>query len=185
MIEFITHHAENFLDPHYFYNDITQYESITTSVGDAKIPFVSSDDIADVIVDVLTTEDQAKLNREYVIVGPELLTYDEVEFIFVILALSERCFASHFQIASKFASILRRPIAHRRTSSHDEALEAWVRRGYDPSYAEVMELGQRLIEAGAEEKAAEHPMKIVGKVRFDEFLEDNKGRFDRSAEGPA
>jgi festuclavine dehydrogenase len=47
-----------------------------TACGDGKAPFISALDIAAVAFQVLT--DQAPQHSDHRVVGPELLTYDEV-----------------------------------------------------------------------------------------------------------
>lgn len=53
---------------------------IYTACGDGKIPFVSAADIAAVAFHVLT--DTKPHNTDYRVLGPELLTYDEVDPLF-------------------------------------------------------------------------------------------------------
>lgn len=49
-----------------------------TATGNGKAPFVSADDIAAVAYRALT--DEKSHNTDYLILGPELLNYDEVRF---------------------------------------------------------------------------------------------------------
>jgi festuclavine dehydrogenase len=49
---------------------------IYTACGDGKIPFISATDIAAVAFRALTDENSH--NTDYRVLGPELLTYDEV-----------------------------------------------------------------------------------------------------------
>lgn len=51
-----------------------------SAAADGRIPWVSVDDIADVAFAALT--DEKSHNRDHIIVGPELLTYDGVSFFF-------------------------------------------------------------------------------------------------------
>lgn len=54
-----------------------QHEAkIYSATGDGKIPWVSIDDIAAVAFQALTGEQPP--NTEYLILGPELLSYDQV-----------------------------------------------------------------------------------------------------------
>ena len=55
---------------------ISQMNKIFTACGDGLIPFISADDIADVAFKALT--DKESHNCDYKILGPELLTYDQV-----------------------------------------------------------------------------------------------------------
>ena len=68
--------SENFL-----YNAAIKDESrVYSACGDGKIPFVSATDIAAVAFRALT--DEKPHNTSYLIVGPELLTYDQVYSLF-------------------------------------------------------------------------------------------------------
>ena len=49
-----------------------------TACGDGKIPFVSATDIAAVAFRTLT--DEKPHNTDYRVLGPDLLTYDEVYY---------------------------------------------------------------------------------------------------------
>lgn len=66
--------AENFSD--YLRWTIEADDSFSTATGDGRIPFVNSDDIAQVAFEALT--DGRIKNVEPFIVGPELLTYTQV-----------------------------------------------------------------------------------------------------------
>lgn len=55
---------------------INEKDKIYSAAGDGKIPFISADDIARVAFHALT--DQKPHNTEHLILGPELLTYDNV-----------------------------------------------------------------------------------------------------------
>ena len=52
---------------------------IFTACEDGEIPFISADDIADVAFKALTDEESH--NCDYKVLGPELLTYDQVRKI--------------------------------------------------------------------------------------------------------
>ena len=72
--------AENFLE-----QPIKSQGKVYSAAGAGKIPFVSTEDIAAVAHAALVSE-QAP-NREYTILGPELLSYDEVSIRGSVLAL--------------------------------------------------------------------------------------------------
>jgi festuclavine dehydrogenase len=67
--------AENLIEPGLVYT-INQLNTIFTATQDGKIPFISADDIADVAYHALT-DDKAP-NCDLRVLGPEVLTYDEV-----------------------------------------------------------------------------------------------------------
>jgi uncharacterized protein YbjT (DUF2867 family) len=66
---------ENLIEPGLIYT-ITQMNSIFTAAQDGQIPFISADDIADVAYHALT--DAQAPNCDLRVLGPELLTYDDV-----------------------------------------------------------------------------------------------------------
>lgn len=71
--------AENLSEPgHGHFETITQHSSLFTACADGKIPWVSANDIAAVAFRCLT--DEKPHNRAYRILGPQLLSYDEVCF---------------------------------------------------------------------------------------------------------
>jgi hypothetical protein len=74
----ITHpRTENLSEPgHGHFETITQYNKLFTACADGKIPWVSAGDIALVAFHALT--DEKPHDCAYRILGPELLTYDEV-----------------------------------------------------------------------------------------------------------
>jgi festuclavine dehydrogenase len=71
--------VENLSEPgHGHFETITNTSTLFTACSDGKIPWVSANDIAAVVFRCLT--DETPHNRAYRILGPELLTYDEVSF---------------------------------------------------------------------------------------------------------
>jgi festuclavine dehydrogenase len=68
-------YIENLIEPGFVYT-ITQLNSIFTAAQDGQIPFISADDIADVAYHALT--DAKAFNSDLRVLGPELLTYDQV-----------------------------------------------------------------------------------------------------------
>lgn len=67
---------ENFTEP---YHEITirDENKIYTACGDGKKPYISARDIAAVAHRVLI--DQEPHNTDYILTGPESLTYDQVD----------------------------------------------------------------------------------------------------------
>lgn len=68
---------ENFLEDGPLFL-IKKQGKVYTATGNGKAPFVSADDIAAVAYRALT--DKKSHNTDYLILGPELLSYDEVRF---------------------------------------------------------------------------------------------------------
>jgi len=59
-----------------YYKTIREDNMIVSAAKDGKIPFVSVDDIAEVAFKALV--DEKSHNTDYVVVGPELFSYDDV-----------------------------------------------------------------------------------------------------------
>ena len=73
-----TRYAENFLTTHY--TSIRENNQIQSATGDGKIPWISSEDIAQAAFEALTADKSP--NREYYVLGPELRSYDEVNPVY-------------------------------------------------------------------------------------------------------
>lgn len=71
----MAHGTENFLEDGLRFL-IKDQGKVSTATGNGKAPFVSADDIAAVAYRALT--DKKSHNTDHVILGPELLNYDEV-----------------------------------------------------------------------------------------------------------
>ncbi|KAL2020726.1 hypothetical protein VTK56DRAFT_8026 [Thermocarpiscus australiensis] len=67
---------QNFADHLVFRKPIRENSKIYSATGDGKIPWVSADDIAAVAVRTLT--DPVPFNTDLLILGPELLSYDDI-----------------------------------------------------------------------------------------------------------
>ena len=70
---------ENLVESPVHAGSIKNESKIYSATSDGKVPFVSADDIAAVAVKSLTGETPP--NTDYVILGPELLSYGEVCFV--------------------------------------------------------------------------------------------------------
>lgn len=77
-VNMANHNAiENFLEDGPLFL-IMEQGKVYTATGNGKAPFVSADDIAAVAYRALT--DEISHNTDYLILGPELLSYDDVRF---------------------------------------------------------------------------------------------------------
>ena len=70
-----------------FVHTISTLGKIFTACGDGRIPFISADDIAEVAFRALT--DETSHDCDHQILGPELLTYDDVCSRFVLYRLGD------------------------------------------------------------------------------------------------
>ncbi|KAI9677977.1 MAG: hypothetical protein M1822_008085 [Bathelium mastoideum] len=98
---------------------IRDESSIYSTAGDGKISFVSAEDIAAVAHRALV--DAKPHNRDYVIVGPGLLSHDDA--------------------AALFTEILGRQVRQVRRSE-DQVVEAFVKFGLPESYARRLSGGE-------------------------------------------
>ena len=62
--------------------EIKEGDNIITATGEGKIPFVSARDVAAVAAKALT--DAKAHNTEHIILGPELLSYDDVSLYSIL-----------------------------------------------------------------------------------------------------
>ncbi|KXX81887.1 Festuclavine dehydrogenase [Madurella mycetomatis] len=67
---------ENFAEQPFYSDAIKEESKIYSATGGGKVPFVSADDIAAVAVRALTNPDPS--NTEYLVLGPELLSYSDI-----------------------------------------------------------------------------------------------------------
>ena len=67
--------TENFSEMQHLHS-IRDADNIVTATGEGKLPFVSADDIAAVAFRALT--DEKSHNTDYLLLGPELVSYDDV-----------------------------------------------------------------------------------------------------------
>ena len=71
-----------------FFASIRDEGIICSATGNGTIPFVSAEDIARVAKHLLT--DDKPHNTEYVVLGPELLSYDDVRYTLIYSYFEER-----------------------------------------------------------------------------------------------
>ena len=115
----LTHHiTENFSEQQHL-PTIRDNSTIVSAAGDGKISFVSAEDIA--LVAYHTLVEEKPPNRDYVIVGPELLSHDEV--------------------AALFTDILGRQVRHIRRSK-EQVVQAFVDFGFPEPYASRLSEGE-------------------------------------------
>ncbi|KAF8907532.1 hypothetical protein CPB85DRAFT_836591 [Mucidula mucida] len=126
---FITLHLESIRDRH----------TIVTASGDGKIGFISADDIADLAFDALTRAES--YNTDKIIVGPELLSYDDV--------------------AKTLSDVLGININHTRIGA-DELKRMYLGFGLDERLDMLVDL-EKSNASGAEEMIFAHPKRFLGK----------------------
>jgi ergot alkaloid biosynthesis protein len=117
---------------------------IYSATEDGRIPFIDAEDIAASAVAALTGP--AALNRDFILTGPDPITYDAV--------------ARHISEAAG------RSITHRRLSA--EALAAWYRSiGRPALLAQMLGMMDTLIAGGAEDRTTDCVHELTGRPPTD------------------
>ncbi|KAI1503008.1 hypothetical protein F5X99DRAFT_139991 [Biscogniauxia marginata] len=142
----------------FYYTDpvvklIKEQNKITSATGQGKVPWVSTQDIANVGFFALTSPKPP--NRDFVILGPELLTYTELAEIFTL--------------------VLGRKIQYEEISEAELA-QFYVKAGLPADYAHVLASFDTEIKNGGEDQMNNVVLEITGKRprSFREFVEANK-----------
>ncbi|OJJ79564.1 uncharacterized protein ASPGLDRAFT_180863 [Aspergillus glaucus CBS 516.65] len=132
---------------------IKDLSKIFTACGEGKIPFVSATDIAAVAYRALT--DAESHNCDHRILGPELLTYDE--------------------IAQKLSATLGREIQHVSLSGEDR-YQGLVSVGVSEYYARFLTNLEMAAATGFETHLNEEVEKVTGRPpkSFDVFAQENR-----------
>ncbi|KAJ5822784.1 hypothetical protein N7447_005124 [Penicillium robsamsonii] len=131
---------------------IRDHSKIFSACGDGKIPFVSAIDIAAVAFRAIT--DPKSHNCDYRVLGPELLTYDEV--------------------AEKLSAALGRSIEHVKLSG-DQRYEALVSFGVSDYYARLLASLETAASTGIETRMNDDVEKVTGRAprTLDLFAHEN------------
>ncbi|KAI2616063.1 putative ergot alkaloid A [Hypoxylon sp. NC1633] len=143
---------ENFLGGHHTSSLIDENKLYSAS-GSGRIPWVSTSDIAAVGLHALTAAEPP--NKEYIVLGPELLVYAE--------------------LAEIFTSVLGRKITYQEI---DEATLAAVyeKNGVPAEFAKLVASMDTMIKNGAEDRINDVVESVTGRKprSFREFVEANK-----------
>ncbi|KAL1731924.1 hypothetical protein EV714DRAFT_207732 [Schizophyllum commune] len=126
---------------------------IYSATQDGKIPFVSCEDIA--AMAVRTLMDEKSHDTEYFVLGPELLTYDEV--------------------AQILTSTLGKPITHVKVSK-DEMQAKFIALGVPADYAPILAGMDVAISKGSEARLDDAVERVTGRKpkSFKTFAEEAK-----------
>ena len=144
--------TENFSELHHA-RTIKDESSIVTAFGDGKISFVSAEDIAAVAYRALN--DEKPPNRDFVVLGPELLTHDEA--------------------AALFTEILGRQIQHIRISE-EQVIQGFMKFGMKEAYARRLAEGEARASRGEFAILNEVVAQMTGRppLTLRQFIEKNK-----------
>ncbi|RXW20213.1 hypothetical protein EST38_g5628 [Candolleomyces aberdarensis] len=144
------------------YTHIKEHDEVVTPLHKARVPFIAVEDIAQAAFEAIVHEGvidpEDKANSEPILIGPNLVSYDEV--------------------AQILSTVLGRPIKH-RTISRDEALAQYISYGFPEASAKiVVEVELSLDKGSAERLMTDDEFAVVrkvGKVGVQEYVEKNKG----------
>ncbi|KAI1075027.1 putative ergot alkaloid A [Whalleya microplaca] len=145
---------ENFSEQEQHLRSLKDENKIYSSTGPGRIPWVSASDIAGVGFAALTAPEPP--NRDYLIVGPDLLTYNE--------------------LAETFASVLGRPITYHELTE-PELSARFQSFGVPAEYAPVLAAADGFVRQGGEERTNGVVEEVTGRAprRFRDFVEANRG----------
>ncbi|KAF2253845.1 NAD(P)-binding protein [Trematosphaeria pertusa] len=142
------------LRPTWFMENFSEMQHVATiksesafysTAGDGKMPFISADDIAAAASVFLS--DPARLdNKDHILLGPQLLSHDEVARI--------------------FSGVLGREIRHVRRSQ-EEMVEQYTKVGVKPMFAHFLPFLETKVKAGEEAKFVDGFEDVVGRKGID------------------
>ncbi|KAK2462629.1 hypothetical protein APHAL10511_005362 [Amanita phalloides] len=143
---------ENFSEGGHLFT-IRHERKIYTGCRDGKIPFISADDIAAVAMHCLV--DEKAHNTDYRLLGPELLTHDEV--------------------AAKLSHVLGCEILHVK-ETHEERMRRYGEYGLEQGLAQLLAWLEDESAKGAEVRFSDAVEKVTGRpsLTFDAFAQRNK-----------
>ncbi|CCF41403.1 AFUA_2G17970 family ergot alkaloid biosynthesis protein [Colletotrichum higginsianum] len=145
---------QNFVEQDNHRGAIVDESTIYSATADGKIPWVATEDIAACAYQLLTQEDAP--NDQYLILGPELLAYDD--------------------IATILSEVLGRKIVHKKLSTQ-ELVDRFAGQGMPRDYAEMMGGLDTAIKNGSEDRTNSVVLALTGRRprTFRETAEKNKG----------
>jgi ergot alkaloid biosynthesis protein len=142
---------------------IRDEDTIYSAAGDGRVPFIDTDDVADVACAALTATEP--FNTDIILTGPEALSYDDV--------------------ARKIGRYISRPIAHTRLT-FDQLTSRHEQQGLAQLHAQTLALMDLAIADGAENRITDGAERLTGHRprTFDEFARANLHLWSRQAEAP-
>lgn len=162
---------------------IRSESKIYSATEDGKIPWVSADDIASVAVRALTGEEAP--NTEWMVLGPELLSYDEVCDMQLNKCEGEGgLLIGGKQIAEILTEVLGRKIVHVDLSSA-ELEKRHARFGMPEEYARMMSAMDTAIKFGAENRTNDVIFSVTGTApkKFRDYAMSVKDVWETRMEG--
>ncbi|KAJ3952206.1 hypothetical protein N0V92_011366 [Colletotrichum tropicale] len=150
---------QNFAEQLNHINSIKDESTVYSATADGKIPWIATEDIAACAFQLLLQDDAP--NDEYLLLGSELLSYDDV---CVRQTRQQRSLMSNFgvQIAEILTEVLGRKIIHKNLSR--KGLEdRYVNYGLPQDYAEMMGAMDTNIKNGSENRTNSVVLAVTGK----------------------
>lgn len=147
---------------------ITQLGKVFTACQDGEIPFISADDIADVAFRALTNK--KSYDRDLRILGPELLTYDDVS---TQIHTTGHVLTS--QVAAKLTAALERPVEHvklDKQARYEDLVQAGLSEHYAQFFTNIEVKASEGLETALSstvEDVTGHPPKSL-----DDFIRENR-----------
>ncbi|KAK0631909.1 hypothetical protein B0T14DRAFT_532502 [Immersiella caudata] len=138
---------------------IRDESKIYSAAGDGKIPWVSADDIASVAVQMLTS--QSPSNTDLLVLGPELLAYEDVSFLIGISMFQILADKRLKKLAAILSEILGRKIVHVELSTA-AASKRHQSYGMPEPYANMLSSMDTSIKFGAENRTNDVVLSITG-----------------------
>lgn len=157
----------------YQVESIRDHDTIDSVWGDGKAPFVSVEDIAELVYRRLV--DWKIWNYDVIIHGPELFSNDEVCFInglFIDILWLRYLF---LQLAHLLSETLGRKITHRRISK-EEYIQQWRSIGYEELARGLID-GELRVAEGSEQRIFQAAGAIQGTVSLRDYVAKNKHKW--------
>jgi ergot alkaloid biosynthesis protein len=131
---------------------IRDERAIYTATGHGRVPFISAQDIARAAAAALTAQNSP--HSDFVLTGPELLSYDEV--------------------AQRISGAIGETVTH-HSLTFDEIVARQVANGLSEPHAQTLALGDLVIAENAEDRRTTGLAQLVSEppVTFDQFVAEN------------
>ncbi|RYO98813.1 hypothetical protein DL764_006976 [Monosporascus ibericus] len=148
---------ENFVTQETHLKSIKEENKVYSATGVGKIPWVSAGDVAAVAFAALTAPEPP--NRDFLVLGPELLSYGDV--------------------AGTLTEVLGREIAH-GDLSEAELARRHQGFGMPAQYAAILAAMDTTIKNGSEDRLSDVVLQVTGRPprRFRDLVEENKAVWD-------
>lgn len=135
---------------------IREEGKVYTAAGDGRVPFIDADDIAAAAVVTLLSPEP--YNRDFLLTGPQMLTYDGV--------------------AETIAGAAGRSVEHIKLTEAELA-QRWTSHGIAPEYAAVLAAMDTAIAGGSEDRLSDAVSTLTGTAprSFEAFAAENASRW--------